>query len=161
MLTIDGKKAIQAVTQEGMVDIYSESLEKVLSIPNAVIEKVDENYTHIHSNRQSYYINQEGQVVSNTEVYPKNTIFAFEENGKWGYKDKNGKIIVEPTYDFALDMNEYGFAGIISNGNWGVLDSKGKIVKSPTFQVDTYYLPIFVGEYLLEVSDTYHCLELN
>lgn len=161
MLRIDGKKAIEAVTPEGMVDIYSSNIEKVLSMQDAVIEEIDEDYTNIHSNSQSSYINQEGQVVSNLDVYPNNTIFAFEENGKWGYKDKSGKVVVEANYDFAQDLNEYGFAGIISNGNWGVLDNKGKIVKSPTFQLDTYYLPIFVGEYLLEVSDTYHCLELK
>ncbi|MBR1539847.1 MAG: WG repeat-containing protein [Clostridia bacterium] len=161
MLKVDGKNAIEAVTADGMGDIYSSELEKVLSIQNAVIEEIDENYTIIHSNSESGYINREGQVVSNLEVYPKNEIFAFEENEKWGYKDSKGNVVVEPIYDFAIDINEYGFGGIILNGNWGIIDSKGKVVKTPTFTLDTYYLPIFIGQYMLEVSDTYHCLELN
>ena len=119
MLKVDGKNAIEAVTADGIGDIYSSDIEKVLSIQDAVIEEVDENYTVVHSNSQSSYINKDGQVVSNLEVYPKNTIFAFEENGKWGYKDKDGKVVVEPIYDFALDINEYGFAGIISERKLG------------------------------------------
>ena len=161
MLKVDGKNAIEAVTADGIGDIYSSTIEKVLSIPNVVLETINDNYTIIHSNSQSSYINKDGQVVLNSDVYPENTIFAFEQNGKWGYKDKNDKITVEPIYDFATDVNEYGFCGIILDGKWGVIDSKGNIIKDPTFTLDTYYLPIFVGEYLLEVSDTYHCLELE
>ena len=161
MLKVDGKNAIEAVAADGMVDIYSSSIEKVLSIQGAVVEAIDENYTIVHSNSESSYINKDGKVVSNIDVYSNNSIFAFEENGKWGYKDKSDKIVVEPIYDFAIDINEYGFGGIILDGKWGVIDSKGNIIKEPTFNLDNYYLPTFIGEYLLEISDTYHCLELD
>ena len=77
------------------------------------------------------------------------------------YQDKDGKVVVEPTYDFTTDMDKYGFGGIAQDGKWGIINAKGKIIKEPKFTLDTYYLPIFVGEYLLEVSDTYHCLELK
>ena len=33
------------------------------------------------------------------------------DNGKYGYKDPNGKIIVQPKYDFAYDFSE-GLAGV-------------------------------------------------
>lgn len=161
MLKVDGRNAIEAVTSDGIGDIYSEKIEKVLSVQDAVLETIDENYTIIHSNRESYYIDKAGQVVENTQVYPNNRIFVFQENGKWGYQDQDGNVIVEPKYDFATDIDEYGFSGIVLEGQWGVINAKGEIVKQPTFTLDTYYLPTFVGEYLLEVSDTYHCLELN
>ncbi len=161
MLKIEEKNAIQAVTGDGVCDIYSKNIEKVLSIKDAVVENINEKYTSVHSNLECYYINENGQVVQNTEVYPENKIFAFQENGKWGYKDSSGRVIVEPIYDFATDTDEYGFSGIILNGKWGVVDSEGKIIKEPQFTLETYYLPIFIGEYLLEVSDTYHCLELS
>ena len=161
MLKIDGKNVIEAVTASGVCDIYSSNIEKVLSIKEAVIENIDENYTVIHSTSESGYIDKNGQIVQNTEVFKNNSIFAFEEGGKWGYKDKSGKVIVEPIYDFATDINEYGFAGIVSDGKWGVINSKGEIIKEPAYVLETYYLPKFVGEYMLEISDTYHCLELN
>ena len=161
MLKIDEKNAIEAVTADGVGDIYSSSIEKVLSMKNAVLEAINEDYTIIHSNTESAYINKNGQVVSNMEVYLDNNIFAFESNGKWGYKDKTGKVIVEPIYDFSTDVDKYGFGGIVLNGKWGVINSKGEVIKEPSFTLDTYYLPTFIGEYLLEISDTYHCLELN
>ena len=161
MLKVDGKKAIQAVDTDGIGYIYSENIEKVLSVKDMVIETVNEDYTIVHSNTESYYIDKVGQVVSNTEVYPENEIYAFEQDGKWGYKDKTEKIIVNPIYDFATDVDEYGFSGIILDGKWGIINSKGEVIKEPVFQIDTYYLPTFIGEYLLEISDTYHCLELK
>ncbi len=162
MLKVNGVNAIQAVTSTGMCDIYSKNInEKVLSMQDAVVETVNDDYTIVHSNTECCYIDKNGQVVSNTEVYSKNKVFAFQENGKWGYKDKSGKVLVEPTYDFATDINEYGFGGIILEGKWGVVTSNGEVLKQPQFTLETYYLPIFIGEYLLEVSDTYHCLELN
>lgn len=162
MLKVNGVNAIQAVTSTGMCDIYSKNInEKVLSMQDAVVETVNDDYTIVHSNTECCYIDKNGQVVSNTEVYSKNKVFAFQENGKWGYKDKSGKVLVEPTYDFATDINEYGFGGITLEGKWGVVTSNGEVLKQPQFTLETYYLPIFIGEYLLEVSDTYHCLELN
>jgi len=161
MLKVDGKNAIEAVTADGVGDIYSSHIEKVLSISNIVLETIDENYTLVHSNKESSYINKEGQVVSNKEVFPKNKVYAFEENGKWGYQDKEGNIIIAPIYDFTTDINPYGFGGIILDGKWGIVNVEGDIIKEPAIALDTYYLPVFVGEYLLEVSDTYHCLELN
>ena len=161
MLKIDGRNVIEAITTDGIGDIYSSEIEKILSIENVVIENVDDNYTIVHSNSESYYIDKNGKIVTNDKVYPNSKIFAFEKDGKWGYKDKSDKIIIEPIYDFATDINKYGFCGVILDGKWGIINSSGKIIKEPTIEMDTYYLPIFVGEYLLEVSDTYHCLELN
>ena len=161
MLKVDGKNAIEAITADGMGDIYSSDIEKVLSIQNIVLETVDENYTVVHSNSECSYINKEGQVVLNKEVFPKNSIYAFEENEKWGYKDKDDNLVIGPIYDFATDINKYGFGGIVLDGKWGIVNSKGEIIREPGITLDTYFLPMFVGEYLLEVSDTYHCLELE
>lgn len=161
MLKIDGKNAIEAVTADGIGDIYSSNIEKVLSIKDAVVETIDEDWTIIHSNNESGYINKDGNIVKNTDVYANNKIFAFEENGKWGYKDNNGKIIVDAIYDFTTDVDKYGFAGIVLDDKWGIIDSNGKIIKEPSFTLENYYLPTFIGEYLLEISDTYHCLELE
>ena len=161
MIRIDEKEAIEAVTADGTRDIYSSDIEKVLSVKDAVVETINENYTMIHSNTEIHYINKKGQVVKNTEVFPENKIYAFTQDGKWGYKDIDGKVVVEPTYDLATDMNEYGFGGIVLDGKWGIINKAGEIIKIPVFTLNTYYFPKFVGEYMLEIADTYHCLELE
>ncbi|MCI8309018.1 MAG: WG repeat-containing protein [Clostridia bacterium] len=164
MLKIDGRNSIEAVKPDGTVDIYSKDLEKIAILKEAIIKSVSENYTMIYSSidNEIFYINKEGKKVPNTEVYPNNKIFAYsDENGKWGYKDKSGNIVLEAKYDLATDTGEYGFSGIVLDGEWGIVNSEGEIVKIPAFTLDTYYLPTFIGEYLLEITESYHCLELE
>jgi hypothetical protein len=162
MLKIAGCNALEAEKEDGTVDIYSKNLEKVSTMMGAIVENIDDNYTSIYSYTEMIYINKDGQVVSNVEVYPDNKIFAYsDENGRWGYKDKDGNIVIEAVYDFATDLDEYGFSAILLDGKWGVVNSEGKIIKEPIFEIDTYYLPTFVGEYLLELTNSYHCIKLS
>lgn len=161
MLVIDGKNMVEAEKLDGTVDIYSKDIEKVLTMSGAIVENIDENYTIIFSDTETKYLNKNGKIVENTEVFPDNKIYTYTENGQWGFKDKSGKIIIEAKYDFATELNEYGFAGIVKNGEWGVINENGNVVTEPIYEIDTYYLPEFIGIYLLELTDTYHCLELE
>ena len=161
MLVIDGKNAIEAEKADGMVDIYSENIEKIISLDNAIIETIDENYARIYNETEMEYINFVGEKVENTEVYPNNKLYAYNENEKWGFKDLNGNIKIEATYDFVTELNEYGFAGIFKDGKWGVIDEEGNIIEEAIHELETYYLPSFIGKYKLELTDTYHCLELD
>ena len=161
MLVIDGKKAIEAEKSDETVDIYSENIEKVISLNNAIIENIDENYARIYNETEMEYINSIGEKVENTEVYPENKLYAYNENEKWGFKDLSGNVIIEANYDFVTELNEYGFAGILKDGKWGVINEDGNIIEDTIHELETYYLPSFVGKYLLELTDTYHCLELE
>ena len=65
-------------------------------------------------------------------------------------------------YDYATDLNSYGFAGIRDNGKWGMVDSSGKVIEEPNYIIENdSYLPIFIGKYMLEITSTYHCIELD
>jgi len=33
-------------------------------------------------------------------------LFSIEQNGKWGFIDKTGKIVIEPKFDIAWDFSE-------------------------------------------------------
>lgn len=67
----------------------------------------------------------------------------FVKNGKVGFADRNGTIVIRPEYDFASSFN-YGYAAYcnscdwekteeehkaIVGGTWGVINFKGKIVQ--------------------------------
>ena len=59
MLKVNGVNAIQAVTSTGMCDIYSKNInEKVLSMQDAVVETVNDDYTIVHSNTECCYIDK-------------------------------------------------------------------------------------------------------
>lgn len=161
MLLIEGKNAIEGETADGTMDIYTNSLEKVISMSNAVVENIDENYARIYNYTDIEYINNNGEIVQNTDVYSDRELYAFNENGKWGYKNSAGDTVVNPEYDFVTELNDYGFAGVLKDGKWGVINSDGDLITECTYDIETYYLPSFIGEYRLELTGTYYCLEIN
>ena len=83
------------------------------------------------------------------------------DDGKWGFVDKNGNVVVDCKYDVVTELNEYGFAGIFQENKWGVIDQNGKVVVVPSYEIETYYSPTFIGEYLLEEGETIYCTEIS
>ncbi len=161
MLVVDGTNAIEGELGDGTIDIYSNNIEKIISMNNAVVEKINNEYTRIYNMSDIEYIDKNGNIVQNTDVYESLDLYAYKENDKWGYKSSNGKIVVNAEYDFVTELNEYGFAGILKDGKWGVINSDGEIVSECKYEIETYYLPNFVGKYMLELTNSYHCLELD
>ena len=162
ILRIEGKNAVEAITlNTNQTDIYSSTMEVVSTISGAIVDTVDENYAVIYSDSEKIYINKNGEIVSNKEVYPENKIYSTKVNGKWGYIDKNGKTVLEPIYDFVTELNEYGYAAIATKGVWGVINENGEIIVEPSYQLVIYYMPEFIGEYKLEQTDTVYCIEIE
>ena len=135
--------------KENMVDIYSEKIEKVASISEGVVENIGTNYLVVYSNSEMQYFNKAGEPVTNAEVYPDLSLYAIQKDGKFGFVDKTGKVVVDCQYDIVTELNEYGYAGICQEGKWGVLDSKGKEIVVPTYEIQ------------LVDTDGIHCLELQ
>lgn len=158
---LENAKALEA-RKEATVDIYSKDIEKVLTIENGIVESVNKDYTAIYSNSELEYINREGKIVSNTEVYKDYKLYSYKaEDGKWGYKDASGNVVVDCRYDLVTELNQYGFAGIYQEGKWGVIDASGKVVVVPSYEIDTYYMPSFMGKYMLQEQYGAQCIELS
>ena len=68
IILLENAKALEART-ETTVDIYSNKIEKILSMENGIVEKVDDNYFVVYSNKDMKYINHNGEEVKNTEVF--------------------------------------------------------------------------------------------
>ena len=163
ILNVEDTKVLEARNDEtGEVDIYNSKLEKVSTIAGGIVEKVAGNYVVVYSNSQMQYFDKEGKQVKNTEVYPNNEIYSIQsEEGKWGFCNKSGEIVVNCEYDIVSELNEYGFSAIKKDNKWGVVNSKGEIVLDASHEIETYYFPIFVGKYLLEYTETKHCIEVK
>ena len=56
-----------------------------------------------------------------------------------GFKDKNGKIVIEPKFDRFPGVGQYHFIGdrlnIPQNGKWGIIDRKGNWLIKPKFDL--------------------------
>ena len=97
----------------------------------------------VRLNGKEYFIDKDdNQVTFDEPSYPARS---FEEpvskvfetfiiDEKYGVKDKDGKIIIQPKYDYLFyDNNEDIF--IIRKGDkWGILDSKGGIIIKPKYE---------------------------
>lgn len=60
-----------------------------------------------------------------------------EINGKWGFIDKKGVLVINPIYDEVRDFSENGYAWVksssIGNGKFGLINIKGNYIINPQF----------------------------
>ena len=139
---------------ENQTDIYSKDLEKVASEQNIVLYVYSE-YIELRGENVIKYFDLEGRSMQSADIYPANKLIATQENGKWGFSNRQGKIEVDCEYDEVTEFNEYGFAGIKKDGKWGVIDSEKNIILEPTYELDsTYTKPEFIGKYFKQYYDT-------
>lgn len=145
---IDTTNVIEAkILKEKMSNLYSANLDLIYSVKNAVIYK-ENNYLRIYLQDEDKYLDFNGKVLENKEVFKNNTLIASKKDNKWGFIDRDGNIVVEYNYDKVTEFNEYGFAGIKVNDKWGVIASNGNIVKEPIYEnFDLNSDPEFLGEF--------------
>jgi hypothetical protein len=60
-------------------------------------------------------------------------LFWIREDGKYGYIDKAGKVVIPPQYENTMGFNE-GLAATKKDGKYGYIDTKGKWVIKPQFE---------------------------
>lgn len=64
--------------------------------------------------------------------YFSGDLVRISQNGKYGYADRSGKIVIPPQFGFAEEFSE-GLAQIILNRKCGYIDRSGKIAIQPQF----------------------------
>ena len=130
------------------VELYSLDMKKIVSMDNAALQTVKENeqYWILYSDTDFKYIHQSGKLATAQEIYPENTLFAKNINGKWGFVDKKGDLKVKNDYELVTDFNKYGFAGIKKDGKWGTINTNGEIVQEPVYELK-WSMPEFIGKY--------------
>lgn len=55
------------------------------------------------------------------------TLYLVQQNGKYGYIDKTGRLVIPPQFDYALDFSE-DLAPVTTNDGWGYIDKSGKYI---------------------------------
>jgi hypothetical protein len=77
---------------------------------------------------------------------------AFSEDGRWGYRDRAGNVIIPPQYELAVSFPEEAYVleqgertvvkvhesaplgRVRLNGRWGYVDPSGRLVIPPRFE---------------------------
>ena len=149
---IKGTKIIQTIDSKSKVtELYNNDMQKVATQTDARIY-IKDNYVEMVSKDNIEYFDFDGNKKEAKDIFD-NKIYAKEQNGKWGYVDKNGNEVVAFIYDMTTNLNKYGYGAIKLNDKWGVIDQDGNVVKEPTYEL-TSYEPNFIGEYY-EVNNAY------
>lgn len=102
--------------------------------------RVDDNYK---------YYNFKFEEKKESDIFPNRTLFLSKKDGKYGYVDKDGKVIVDYIYDDAMEQNDHGYAAVKKDGRWGSIDTKGQVSQEPTYNLDEYLLIDFIGRWHL------------
>ena len=134
------------LAKDKTTQIYDKNINKLCDLPNANIV-VEKEYIKIYNDEVTKYFSLSGKEISSKEALKGNKIFAISNNGKWGFVDSNGNILLDYQYEKATDLNEYGFAGIKLDGKWGVVNPEGKVILEPQYIINTQLEPSFIGEY--------------
>ena len=136
---------VQATKLDGTIKLFSKDLKEIYGIEDPLIEQI-ENVIKIYNQIESKYFDKEGNEVKIENAFPNNTLYPKQQEGKWGFEDKEGKLIVEYQYDYVTEFNKFGFASIKQGEKWGCIDKNGKIIVEPKFEVKEAQ-PSFIGMY--------------
>lgn len=128
-------KGVKMGTSGDVTTVFSEKMEKLTTLSDVKIS-IFNDYIEVYNNKEKLFINNNGEVKESKELFTNNKLFAAEENGKWGYENLNGEIKVKCQYDFVLEFNRFGFAGIKKDNKWGIIDENGNIVLEPIFEFE-------------------------
>lgn len=121
-------------------------------LSNVIISElnIDKGYIKVRENDQYNYYNFRFEQRSSNEVLNTNTIFlSRNEEGKYGFVDRNGNVVVNYIYDDAREQNDYGYASVKQDGLWGAVDSRGQIAVSPSYNLENNVLVEFIGKWHL------------
>lgn len=156
-------------TKDGKNVFYDSNLDEIEGIDLSTIlyiKEKDQNGIAIEANNEFIGINENGKKVPIKELTNRK-IYPFKENNKYGYKDKDGKVIIEAKFERADLVNEYGFASIKQNGKWGVISDDGKVIVEPIIEekniADIYgeYAPIVISNYIVANNSYNDAYNLN
>lgn len=148
MIYMREENFIQADREDGLTDLMDMSFNiKVTGIISEINTK--EGYLKVRVDNEYKYYNFSLEEKQSKDILKTNTIFLDKKDGKYGFVDKNGIVIVDYIYDDATEQNDYGYAAVKSNGKWGAIDQSGKLVVSPSYDLSQNTVISFIGKWHL------------
>ena len=109
----------------------------------------EKGYFEIRQGEENKYYNFKFEEQNISNIRTNDTLFKSKKDGKYGFVDKDGKVVVQYEYDDVTSQNSFGYAGIKKDGKWGAIDIKGNVVIAPTYNLDDYLKIDFIGKWHL------------
>ena len=155
MISVENGSFIQADKTETETVIFDTNLEQKLSGIVSDIN-IDKGYIKIYTNSEYKYYNFKLEEKTAPEVLLSNSLFLSKKDGKYGYVDKEGKVVIDYIYEDGTEQNSCGFSAVKKDGLWGSINAIGVVSKEPDVNLDDSIFIDFIGEWHLSNSGLYY-----
>ncbi|GAA0116134.1 WG repeat-containing protein [Clostridium senegalense] len=131
LIVNDGSKlGLFTYTGDTILDpIYSDISFK----SNLVCFMVDNKYGILNLNTK-----EKLESLSDTPLTFIDNISTFSSNGKYGYINADGNVLIEPKFENALYFNSCNLASVKLNNKWGVINKSGDFIVEPKYEEIVY-----------------------
>lgn len=102
----------------------------------AVVVKTGGTYSLVNVEGKELFGGFEAIEMPASETEP----VAVMKNGKWGFADRDGKMVIDAVYDQARSFS-LGMAPVMIDGEWGYIDQNNKMVIEPQYMDATVFSP--------------------
>ena len=155
MIYIENGGFIEADKSNVETDILDSNLGKKIT---GIISEIntEKGYIKVYMDSEYKYYNFKLEEKNVSDLLTSNTLFLSKKNGKYGYVDKSGNIVVEYIYDDGTEQNIDGYAGIKKDGMWGSIDKAGVQSLEPSVNLDSNIYIDFIGAWHLNSSGLYY-----
>ena len=112
-----------------------------------ILYDIDEakGYMRLYCEDDYKYYNFKFEEKSGSNFLTTNTLYLSKKDGKYGFVDKSGKVVVDYIYDDATEQNSSGYAGVKIDDFWGAIDINGKVVVEPEYDLENNENIDFIG----------------
>ena len=139
---------LQAEKSDGQSDLLDRNF--AVRITGMISEiNTTKNYIRVREGENYQYYNFKLEQKPNTEILSTNTLFLSKQNGKYGYVNAEGVVVVNYIYDDATEQNNYGYVAVKKDGKWGAIDAQGNVVVEPTYTLENNVVIDFIGQWHL------------
>ena len=117
---------------------------------------IEKGYIKVYTNNEYKYYNFKLEEKNSSDLLTANTLFLSKKDGKYGYVDKSGNVVVDYIYEDATEQNAQGFAAVKKDGVWGSINKAGAISKEPSINLDNSIYVDFIGTWHLSDNGLYY-----
>ena len=144
----DSINIFEATNENYTSDLIDSDMKvKLTGIVSAI--DIDNGYMKIRVGNEYKYYNFKFEEKQSKDIFKNNTIFLSKKDGKYGFVNGDGIVVVDYTYDDASEQNEYGYASVKKDGLWGCINAKGEVVVAPTYKLDNNVVNQFIDKWHL------------
>ena len=148
MIYIENGGFIEADKTDTETVIFDNNLgQKVVGIVSDL--NTEKGYIKVYTNNEYKYYNFKLEEKNSADLLTSNTLLLSKKDGKYGYVDRSGNVVVDYIYEDATEQNKQGFAAVKKDGVWGSINKTGAISLEPSVNLDNSIYIDFIGTWHL------------